>query len=327
MTLLVRRVIDTLAAAGESSARRRWEPGKKLAALVAALVVAACAAVWWLSPGTSVPPPARADVAYADTSPEQTLDLWLPAREAAPPLVIFVHGGGFSGGDKRDVGPKVAPLLHAGYAVASVNYRLAPRAVFPAAAGDLRSAVRYLRAHARELDVDPTRFALWGESAGADLAALVATVGDRPSPLEDPDDPTSAAVQAVVDWYGPIDLAEREAQYRAGGSDCRSPQLDQAEKFTTGYLGVDVDQAPRLGAAANPLTYIHRGQTLPPFSIAHGSADCLVPLVQSENLAAALRAAGARADLTVLRGAVHADPRFDRELLAPTLTWLHTILG
>jgi len=65
---------------------------------------------------------------------------------------------------------------------------------------------------------------------------------------------------------------------------------------------------------------------VPPFSIAHGTADCLVPVAQSENLAAALRAAGGRVDLHILRGAVHADPRFDREVLAPTISWLTTVL-
>jgi acetyl esterase/lipase len=296
--------------------------------LVAAAAGAVGVVIGW-SGSASVPPPLHADLAYG-SDPAQVLDVWTPtpARQPAP-LVIFIHGGGFSAGDKHDVGPKVTPLLSAGYAVASIDYRMAPRAIFPVAARDLRTAVRFLRSHAAQWRIDPDRFALWGESAGADLAALVAVVGDRPSVLDDPDpalDATSARVQAVVDWYGPIDLAQRAAQLRTRGSDCSDPQLAQADRYTTGYLGAEVERVPQRAAAANPMTYLRSAPSPPPFSIAHGTADCLVPVAQAENLAAALRAAGTCVDLRILRGAGHADPRFDRELLAPTITWLTTVL-
>jgi acetyl esterase/lipase len=189
--------------------------------------------------------------------------------------------------------------------------------------------VRFLRTRAKQWHIDPDRFALWGESAGADLATLVAVVGDRHTVLDGPEpalDATSARVQAVVDWYGPIDLAGRPAQFHTGGSDCSDPQLAQADHYTTGYLGAEVGRVPERAAAANPLTYLNSAPAVPPFSIAHGTADCLVPVAQSENLAAALRAAGGRVDLHILRGAVHADPRFDREVLAPTISWLTTVL-
>jgi acetyl esterase/lipase len=245
-------------------------------------------------------------------------------------LVIFVHGGGWSRGDKRDVSPKVVPLLQRGFAVASVNYRLSDRAHFPAPAQDVKAAVRYLRAHAPEHGIDPDRFAIWGESAGANMAAVVGTTGTQRTIFDDPtlgNGATSAAVQAVVEWYGPIDLARRERQYRAGGSECRTPQLAEADGYTTGYLGADVDQVPQEADAANPITYLRQAGDLPPFSIAHGSADCLVPVAQAQQLAGALTAGGDRVDLHLLPGAVHADPRFDRELLAPTIGWLAATLG
>jgi len=275
--------------------------------------------------------PVLSNVAYAPVSAPEVLDLWLPSGTPQPyPLVIFVHGGGFSGGDKRDVGPKVVPLLGRGIAVASVNYRLSGQAHFPAAAQDVKAAVRYLRAHASVHGIDPDRFAIWGESAGANLAALVGATTTQHTVFDDPNlgnGATSASVQAVVEWYGPIDLANRESQLRAGGSDCRVPQLAEADRYTTGYLGADVDRVPRKAATANPITYLRQAGGLPPFSIAHGSADCLVPMGQAQQLADALRAAGDRVDLHLLPLAVHADPRFDRELLAPTITWLNGVLG
>jgi acetyl esterase/lipase len=106
----------------------------------------------------------------------------------------------------------------------------------------------------------------------------------------------------VVDWYGPIDLVRREAQYRSGGSDCRDTQLAQADQYTTGYLGAEVDRVPERAAAANPMSYLRSAPPAPPFSIAHGTGDCLVPVAQAVNLAAALRTAGVRVDLHILRG-------------------------
>jgi acetyl esterase/lipase len=284
-----------------------------------------------VSGGSTMPAPVMSDIAYASASSAEVLDVWLPSGAAQPyPLVIFVHGGGFSSGDKRDVGPKVAPLLQHGFAVASVNYRLSGEAHFPAAAQDVKEAVRYLRAHASAHNIDPGRFAIWGESAGANLAVLAGVTASQRTIFDDGGlgvDASAASIQAVVDWYGPIDFAQRESQYRGGGSDCRAPQLADADRFTTGYLGADVDRVPQEAAAANPTTYVRSAVGLPPFSIAHGSADCLVPVIQAQQLADTLRAAGGLADLHLLPGAVHADPRFDRELLAPTIAWLSGILG
>jgi acetyl esterase/lipase len=279
----------------------------------------------------SAPAPSLRDLAYAPVSTAEVLDVWLPPAAPRPhPLVIFVHGGGWARGDKRDVGPKVLPLLERGFAVASVNYRLSDQAHFPAPAQDVKAAVRYLRAHAAARGIDPDRFAVWGESAGANMAALLGTTGAQRTILDDPalgNGATSASVQAVVEWYGPVDLARRESQYRAGGSDCPAPQFAEADAYTTGYLGADVDRVPQEAAAANPITYLRPGDALPPFSIAHGSADCLVPMAQAQQLADALRAGGDRVDLHLLPGAVHADPRFDRELLASTIGWLAETLG
>ena len=310
--------------------RRGFVLGLVVAFVVVAFGVAVPVARLSARSTSVVPAPVVADLAYAGESRAQALDLWVPTGSPRPyPLVIFVHGGGFSGGDKGAVGSKVGPLLAAGYAVASVNYRLSGQAGFPAAPRDVKAAVRFLRAGATTYGVDPRRFAAWGESAGANLAALTGTTGDQRTLLDDPglgDVTTSAAVQAVVEWYGPIDFAQRESELRSGGTDCRTPQLVEAERFTTGYLGQDVDGVPDRAAAANPISYVRAARSLPPFSIATGTADCLVPVAQAQQLAVALHSAGALVDLRLLRGAVHADPLFDREVLPSTIAWLNGVL-
>jgi acetyl esterase/lipase len=278
-----------------------------------------------------VPAPSISNLAYAPASGAELLDVWLPSAAPQPyPLVIFIHGGGWSRGDKGDVSPKVVPLLRQGFAVASVNYRLSDQGHFPAPAQDVKAAVRYLRAHAPAHGIDPDRFAVWGESAGANMAALLGTTSTQDTIFDDPalgNGATSASVQAVVEWYGPIDFARRESQYRDGGSDCRTPQLAEADGYTTDYLGADVDRVPQEADAANPITYVRTAGGLPPFSIAQGTADCLVPTAQAQELTAALRAGDDRVDLHLLPGAVHADPRFDSELLVPTIDWLAQTLG
>ena len=240
------------------SFRRGWQ-------CVAIMLVAATAAsgavgfVTGRDGSSSSPTPTWADLAYG-SDPAQVLDLWLPAQtRQSKPLVIFVHGGGFSVGDKYDVGPKVTPLLSAGYAVASIDYRLVPHAVFPAAARDLRAAVRFLRSRAAQWRIDPDRFALWESRQVRTLPRLSrwSATGTRFSTTRTPrSTPPRRGCRRWWNWFGPIDLAGRAAQYRTGGSDCRDPQLVQADQYTTGYLGAEVDRVPERAAAANPMTYL-----------------------------------------------------------------------
>ena len=131
---------------------------------------------------SSRPTPTKADVAYASTSSSQVLDLWLPPNASGPvPLVIFIHGGAFKGGDKAMEACNVQALLDRGYAVASVNYRLSGEAPFPAAVQDAKAAVRYLRANATTYGINPDQIAAWGESAGGNLAAMLGVTGGQAS--------------------------------------------------------------------------------------------------------------------------------------------------
>ncbi len=178
------------------------------------------------------PQPAFADLAYANQSPVEKLDLYLPPPSAVPaPLVIWIHGGGFMVGDKRSMPrqnfgpapkptsmmgpyqiqvPDVAALTAKGYAVVSLNYRLA-ESMFAAAYPALRdgkAAVRFLRAHAVKYHLDSSKFAVWGDSAGGYMAAMLGVTGDQATAFDDPslgNAGVSSAVQAVVVWYGAED--------------------------------------------------------------------------------------------------------------------------
>ncbi len=252
------------------------------------------------------------DLAYGADSPAQRLDLYLPPRGEAPyPVVIGIHGGGFMSGSKTD--GQIAPVLEAlkrGYAVVGLDYRLSPAARFPAAINDVKAAVRWLRAHADEYRLDGTRIAVWGDSAGGNLAALAGTSGGvtalaGPHPA---DAGRSDRVQAVVDWFGPVSFLRTDQDFRAAGFSRAS--VDAPSSFISQYLGAPPTQAPAKVRAADPITYISPGD--PPILIEHGTADCTVPVGQSVRLAGAYAAGvGAGAvTLHLLKGAGHVDAAF-----------------
>ena len=265
------------------------------------------------------------DLAYADASPLQKLDLYLPDNGDQPyPLLVAIHGGGFRSGDKAD--GQVIPVLSGltrGYAVASLGYRLSPQATFPAAISDVKAAVRWLRAHAVRYGLDGSRVALWGDSAGGNLAALAGTTGDTED-LRGPQ-PANAgqrdAVQAVVDWFGPISFLQTDSDFRAAGFD--HPSATGGSSFLSAYLGAPLDEVPKKVRASDPITYLTPGD--PPILIEHGTADATVPYPQSVRLARAYaKVAGEDAvTLRLLPGAGHVDPVFyGPEHLAEVLDWL-----
>ena len=250
--------------------------------------------------------PIAGNVAYAPVSDLQQLDVYVPAQGAPPyPVVVIIHGGGWTVGDKRGELPMAAipSFLTLGFAVASVNYRLAPDAVFPAQLLDVKAAIRYLRDGAEGFGLDPDRIAVIGESAGAHLAALLGTTQG----LAEFDDPAlgnpnvSSNVQAVVDLYGPANLATSDAQ-RVVNSPCPA----EPDPNIALLLGASPAAAPDLAAAASPITYLQSDRPVPPFFIAHGDADCVVPYQQSVELHDAIEAvAPGRSELTIVPGSGH----------------------
>ncbi|WP_066952195.1 alpha/beta hydrolase, partial [Streptomyces lushanensis] len=233
------------------------------------------------------------------------LDLSVPAGAEPAAVVVWIHGGAWMEGDRRYPPPTVSAdllfgsLLRAGLAVATVDYRHAREAPFPAQLHDVKAAVRYLRHYAGTLGIDGTRIGLWGESAGGHLAALAGLTGPTgPTGTADPAlEGTEGIAQgdttvaAVVGWYGVADVEALLTEW--SGPD--NPLLT--------FLGADVSDHPRLAAAAGPVTYAQA--PAPPFLLIHGTHDSVVPFAQSERLAGLLRAAGNHAELVPVPGAEH----------------------
>ena len=252
--------------------------------------------------------PSFTDLAYADQSEAQKLDLYIPTTGEGPfPVVVMVHGGGFMFGDKADGAglTGVDQLLEAGYAVASINYRLSGEAQWPAQINDSKAAVRYLRAVAAEYNLDPDNFGAWGASAGGTLVALLGTTCGV-AELEGADlgnADQSSCVQAVVDWFGPIDFLAMDAQFEGTGCAQNHDAADSPESM---LVGAPIQTVPDVVATTNAMNYIDDAD--PAFFIQHGSADCNVPPVQGQNLADALGAD--RATYMLIDGAGHGGEQF-----------------
>jgi acetyl esterase/lipase len=250
--------------------------------------------------------PRHANLAYAYTSKTQKLDIYLPEGEEPFPLVILVHGGGFGMGDKSHMISKAGTdiLLENGYAVANVNYRLSGEAKAPAQIHDLKTAVRWLRANARKYRLDPDRFGVWGASAGGTLAALLGTscgVSDLEGVYLGCSE-ESSCVQAVVDWFGPVDFCKMDDQFSGWPERQTHNAPDSPESL---LIGAPIQSRPDLVKFLSPITYI--SSNVAPFLIQHGLEDNLVPVQQSQMLyQALLPVLGAgKVKLTLLQGASH----------------------
>jgi acetyl esterase/lipase len=217
---------------------------------------------------------------------ELKMDLYLPKDTTGPtPLVVYIHGGGWSQGDKSGGAGMVdgPALLDAGFTMASLNYRLAPEYKMPAMVQDVKCAIRSLRAHAGEYNIDPGRIGVWGGSAGGHLVNMLGTTDagagfDVGEYLDQ-----SSRVQAVVDMFGPADLT---VDFSGG-----------YERLRESVFG---DFSP---VESSPVTYITPDD--PPFLILQGDADQVVPLSQSREFYDRLAAAGVDAQLVIVKNGPH----------------------
>lgn len=243
------------------------------------------------------------------------MDIHWPTTDIGPfPAAIYVHGGGWSSGDKTENHQQyTTPLNENGVVVFAINYRLANEYHFPAMIEDVKCAIRSIRANAGVYNVDPDAIGLFGGSAGGHLVALAGTA-DESAGWDDVGNyqDTSSAVQAVVDMFGPADLT-----VEFEGNSSRS--------INNIFNTTDFEDM----TFASPITYVTPND--PPFLLLHGEDDTLVPISQSESFLAALEAAGVNAELIRVKNSGHSfrpsvaktetDP--NREELADIIsTWL-----
>ena len=240
------------------------------------------------------------DIEYSkpDNTP-QLLDLYLPKEGEGPfPVVVWVHGGGWKNGSKKNC--PASWLVEHGFAVASINYRLIPNQ-WPSQIDDCRAAVRWLRFNADNHNLDSNHIGAWGGSAGGHLVALMGT-------LPPPDfETTTSRVQAVCDWYGPSDLLTMPPNVV---SETRTKE-QVAQSNGAKLLGAPVWTIPEKAMQASAFHQVSSDDA--PFLIMHGDADPGVPILQSEMLHDALKMKGVESTLVVLKGAGHGGKEFRTE--------------
>ena len=231
---------------------------------------------------------------------QQKLDLYLPAQPKGP-LLVWIHGGGWRGGNKAN--PPGLAMVKNGVAVASVEYRFSQHAIFPAQIEDCKAAIRWLRAHAGEYGYRKDMVAAWGASAGGHLVALLGVTGqvkdfDVGANLDE-----SSGVQCVIDWFGPADFPGYDENLPTPMVQRENPNSVIAQLF-----GGPVSQKLELAKRASPVTWATKDAA--PMLIMQGTNDPLVPLDQSERLYKKLKEVGANVTLDVIEDAGHGGPKF-----------------
>ena len=253
---------------------------------------------------TSVTITRNIEYGRVDDSP-LLLDIYNPHEPIVSPMpaVIWIHGGGWRGGDKFP--SRVDFLAKYGFFCASINYRLSGEAQFPAAVEDAKCAVRWLRAHAAEYNVDPDRIGVWGSSAGGHLSLMVAGVE---AGLEGNGGwaEYSSRVAAVCSYWGPTDFTAWPEIATAAAKD----------KAPYQFLGDTLEEIPGVWKLASPASHVSAGD--PPLLMVHGNLDPVVPLAQSEIMLEAYRQAGLEATLIEVSGAGHGLQPLTAEAIWPS---------
>jgi len=238
------------------------------------------------------------DLAYVTNGHErQKLDLYLPEQGENLPLLIWVHGGAFRMGSKESNQLPFDYLVE-GYALASLNYRLSQHAIFPAQIEDCKAAVRWLRAHAARYRLNPDCFLTWGPSAGGHLVTMLGVTGQVTEFDVGENLHLSSRVQAVVDYFGPTDFLQMDAQRLPDGMLHDAPDSPESA-----LVGGPIQENKDKVARTNPITYVTADT--PPFLVVHGDQDPLVPYGQSVILVEALQKAGVDVTFYAVEGAGH----------------------
>ena len=248
----------------------------------------------------------KLDLYYWDKNISKT-----PKEPGPRPLVIWIHGGGWRAGSKNNC--PATFLLHHGFNVASINYRLSGHAISPAQIQDCKAAIRWLKTNAKKFGINAYQIGVWGSSAGGHLSALVGTSGNiKEFELGDGSDVSASSVQAVCDWFGPTDLLKMNEQAGKDGV----LNHDSKDSPESKLIGGPIQKNREKANSINPIKYISKDD--PPFLIMHGENDRLVPVQQSQMLHDALKRADVDSTLMIIKNAGHGNG-FDRNTLHPKI--------
>lgn len=242
------------------------------------------------------------------------MDILKPQSKTPLPAIVYVTGGGFINANKDNGIQLRMHLAEAGYVVASIEYRVAPTAVFPQPLEDVKASIRYLRANANKFNIDPDRIGIVGGSAGGYLTAMAGvtsgtTTFDKGENLDQ-----SSSVKAAVDLYGLSDLtrigddysdAVKEAHKSAGTTEAL--WVNGSPVFGGRDGGILADPAAK---AADPMTYV--GKNSAPMLLMHGTKDFVVSPSQTDLLFQALRKEGIPSDRYLVEGAAHGGVYWDQ---------------
>lgn len=220
------------------------------------------------------------------------LDLAMPTGDGPFPVLVCVHGGGWKQGSRKDLTDTIKALASRGYVAVTIDYRLTPKAKFPAQIEDCKAAIRWLRANHKKYKINPDRIGALGFSAGGHLVCLLGTT-DKNDGLEGqgghPEQ--SSRVQAVVSYFGPTDLATKNWS-------------DEVERtILVPFLGATIETDPAIYKKASPLYYVTKDA--PPFLFFHGTEDTLVGIHHSRLMTEKLKKTGVEAKLVEVAGEGH----------------------
>jgi acetyl esterase/lipase len=239
-------------------------------------------------------------VNYASADPQQVMDIVRPKDAGKHPAILAIHGGGFRAGSRKGYEKTCAMLAEHGYVCATADYRLAPKDPFPAAVYDVKAAVRYLRANASTLGIDPNKIGVMGGSAGGHLALFLGVTGNVPEFEGDgPNKEQSSRVSVVVSYYGPSDFTKSYGR-----------SVDAAEVLPL-FLGADLEHARAMHLRASPLNWV-TPDAAPTLAI-QGTKDRYVNYEQSVWIIERLLGAGVAAELETIEGADHGFKGADAE--------------
>jgi len=257
----------------------------------------------------------------------QILSPQAAARENADdtryPCIVFVQGSAWTFPNVYYEIPQLSEFARNGYIVATVTHRSSAEGhKAPAFLEDVKTAIRYLRAHAYQYRIDPERIAIWGTSSGGNTALLVGLTGDDPVYKTDEYPEHSDAVKTVVECFGPADVPRlfRDLAHRAGDS------IGTGVTRMGGLLGDSMEEAAMRMSLMNPVEKVKPGVSYPPFLLIHGDADPLVSYDQSEQMAQILCRNDVHTEMIRVENAEHEGSFWSPELLGLIADYLNRTL-